>query len=203
MFEDPNCTDCKLYNWASHVCMKGEGNPETARLAVYIDQPTFQDDTRGRPFISEAGELLRYFFARMGIDREAYYLDYSLKCYAGKRMPSRKNERLVLIEACSKYRFATLQTMPNLKTIVTMGSVSLETFTGNTEVGKFEGMAWMPREPQVRDLGVSEIWVTYSPLYLLEKPAETPTIYRTLWRAAEKAGLEPKETKVPMYKWEV
>jgi uracil-DNA glycosylase family 4 len=184
--------------------MVGKGNPETARMAIYVDQPSFLDDRQKKPFSSESGDLLHHFMSRMGIHSDWYYLDYILKCACPKKMmPKQKAERLQCIEACSKYRFATLQTMPDLKVIVAMGKIALEAFTGNTEIGKFEGCGWEPREPEIRSLGVQKIWVTYSPLYLLEKPAETPDIYGVLWCAAEEAGLKPQETKVPPYKWNV
>ena len=93
--------------------------------------------------------------------------------------------------------------MPNLKAIVTMGKIALEAFTGNSELKGFEGMSWGAKEIEVRSKGVEQIWVTYNPTYLSEKPAETPEVYRVLWRAAQAAGLTPKETKVPPYDWDV
>lgn len=202
MFEDPECRDCYLSNFVQNACLPGTGNAEEARLAIFIDQPSWMDDQRRRPFVSDSAELIYHFIDRMGLDRNHVWLDYVLKCAAGKRVPSRKAERLQCIEACSKYRFATLQTMPNLKAIVTMGKVSLEAFTGNTELKNFEGMSWGANEPQVRDVGVNQIWVTYNPNYLLEKPAETPEVYRVIWKAAIAAGLQPKETKVKPYNWD-
>lgn len=201
MFESPNCRDCKLNNFCANPCLPGIGNQEEARLGIFLDQPNWMDDKRNKPFVSEPAELLYHFIDRMGIDRKFVWLDYVLKCAAGKQVPSRKAERLQCIEACSKYRFATLQTLPNLKAIVSMGRIALEAFTGNSELAKFEGMSWTPNESQVRDCGVGAIWVTYNPSYLLEKPAETPEVYRVIWRAAESAGLQPKETKVKPYKW--
>lgn len=175
-------------------------------MAVFVDQPTWMDDMRNRPFVSSSGDLLKHFIARMGIHPDYVYLDYTVKCGAGKFIPKQKSDRLVCIEACSKYRFATLQMMPNLKSIVAMGRLSLEAFTGNSELARFEGMAWGASEPRVRDTGVDKIWVTYNPSYLLPpqgKPAETPEVYRVLWRAAEAAGLQPKETTVKPFNWDL
>lgn len=203
MFEDHTCEDCVLArSLPATVCMVGRGNPDTARLVIYLDHPSYMDDIRGKPFITDAGDLLRHFIARMGIDQQFVYMDYVLKCFAPKKMiPSQKADRLICIQACSKYRFATLQTMPNLKSIVAMGRMSLEAFTGNSEMKNFEGCAWEPREFQIRDLGIQKIWIAYSPNYAFEKPAETPDLYRVIWCAAEEAGLNPTETKVPPFKW--
>lgn len=202
MFEDKDCEDCSLSKtYPNTVCMKGRGNSDEARMIIYVDQPAYMDDVRSRPFITEVGDLLRHFIARMGIDPMFVYYDYILKCYGGKKIPTQKAERLVCIQACSKYRFATLQTIPNLKSIVVMGKIGLEAFTGNSEIGKFEGCSWECREPEVRDLNIQHVWVTYSPHYVFEKPAETPELYRVIWCAAVEAGLNPKETKVPPFKW--
>lgn len=203
MFESPDCEDCPMNRMCANPCIVGRGRAETARLAIFVDQPSWMDDQRNRPFVSQAGDLLFHFIDRMGIHRDYVWLDYVLKCAAGKHVPKQKSERLQCIEACSKYRFATLQTMPNLKSIVAMGRIALEAFTGNSELAKFEGMSWHAAEVGVRNCGVERIWVTYNPNYLLEKYAETPEVYRVLWKAAEEAGLQPKETKVKPFNWDL
>lgn len=183
--------------------MVGRGDQWNARLVIFVDQPTWMDDMRNRPFVSQSGELLLHFIDRMGIDRKYVWFDYVIKCGVGSMMPKQKSERLKCLEACSKYRFGTLQTMPNLKAVVTMGRVALEAFTGNSELKNFVGMSWQATEPAVRDCGIDRVWVTYNPLYLLEKPAETPEVYRVIWRAAEAAGLQPRETKIKPFNWEL
>lgn len=203
MFEDHRCQDCSLFSKCHNPCLPGKGNAETAVLAIFVDQPSWMDDQRRESFVSDPAKLLWHFIDRMGINRDCVWLDYVLKCGAGKGVPTRKAERAVCIEACSKYRFATLQTLPQLKAIVTMGKIALEAFTGNTELKNFEGCAWWPSEPAVRDTGVNKVWVTYNPAYCKEKPAETPEVYRVIWRAAESAGLKPKETKVEPFDWDL
>lgn len=169
------------------------GSRDTAKLAIFTDYPLYMDDIRGRPYVSDAGELLKAMLSRMSLnlDRDIR-LDYTLKCAPGKFLPSKKRDRLERIEACSGYRFATLQSMPNLSSLVAMGRVSLEAFNGSSDIGKFDGECWTPHEPLIKGR-LHHFWVTYSPAYLIEKPAETPNIYRTLWTAAVEAGLEPKE----------
>lgn len=202
MFEDRTCTDCCLAKECEHPCMPSVGNQFEARMAIYVDQPSWMDDQRNRSFISDSAELIWHFIDRMGINRELVFLDYVLKCAAGKQVPGRKSDRLVCIQACSKYRFATLQAIPNLKNIVAMGQIALEAFTGNTELKNFEGMSWPVSELSVRAAGVEKVWCTYNPNYLLEKPAEVPEVYRVIWRAAEAAGLSPVETKVKPFNWD-
>ena len=200
--EDPNCSLCSLVNWCASPCLQGKGDLDTAKLAIFTDAPAYLDDVRHRPYVSDGAQILEYMLARMGLDLiRDVRLDYTLKCYAGKKLPSKKRDRLVCIEACSTYRIATLQAMPNLKTIMAMGRTSLEAFNGSSELSAFAEECWTPREPSVRELGVRHIWVSYSPLYLIEKPAESPEVYRTLWKAAEEAGLNPTTTKVPPIAW--
>jgi uracil-DNA glycosylase len=98
-----------------------------------------------------------------------------------------------MIEACSVYRVATLQQL-RPKTIVAMGSVACEAFIGEQKVGNFEGTCWIPNEPFVREF-VERVWITYSPAYALEDPSNAVSIYRTLYQAAEEAGLNPKFNK--------
>lgn len=150
----------------------------------------FDDDMRRKPFVSRAGQILLNLLGRMSLSTEEVYLDYIVKCWAGKRMPKQKCDRLVCIEACSKYRFATLQNLPNLRKIVGMGTLSLEALIGSSEMKHFEGESWTPRELELRQYG--EVWITYSPAYLDEKPAEIPNVYRIIFTAAQQAGLDPR-----------
>lgn len=161
----------------------------------------WEDTLRGRPFVSRAGEILLNLLGRMSLTTEQVYLDYTVKCWAGKKMPKQKCDRLVCIEACSYYRFATLQNMPNLRKIVGMGSLTLEAITGSTEMKHFEGESWTPREIELRQWG--EVWITYSPAYLEEKPAEIPNVSRIIWTAAQEAGLEPRvNLEYPHLAWD-
>ena len=196
-----NCRRCQLSNYAKTVCLQGLGNTDTAQLAIFLDAPMFDDDMRGRPLQSEPGRFLLNMLARMSLTTEQVYIDYTVKCWSGKKMPSQKAERLQCIEACSYYRFATLQNMPQLRKILVMGRLSLEALNGASEIGKFEGESWTPREPELKVYG--EAWVTFSPAYLTEKKAEIPNVYRVIWKAAEEAGLTPRTNlEAPHFAWE-
>lgn len=195
------CEKCALHTAARQPLLKGMGCEDSARLAIFVDYPNFLEDKRGRAFVSEANELLKYLLARMGLTEKDYVLSYTLCCCPGKKLPGKKAERYKCIEACSEYRFATLQNMPNLKAIVAMGKTSSEAFTHRSEIGDTEGCDWFAMETQVRDLGIDNIWVSYSMGYLMEKAGETPSVYRVLWQAALQAELNPTETKLPPYDW--
>lgn len=203
MFENPACRLCKLSNWAASVCLQGLGNPDTARLVILVGEPTYQDDLQRRSFVSDGAAILKNLFLRMSVDIETdVYFDYCVKCYGGKHMPKQKAERLACYEACSTYRFATLQNMPNVGAVVAMGKLAVEATIGVSELKHFEGESWTPSELDMRR-HVPHVWVTYSPAYLLEKPAEIPNVYRVLFTAAAEAGLNPKPNlTAPHYVWD-
>lgn len=196
-----SCQRCVLSSHAHAVCLRGLGNRDTAQLAIFCDAPMWDDDMRRKPFVSRAGEILLNLLGRMSLTTEQVYLDYIVKCWSGKKMPKQKAERLQCVEACSFYRFATLQNMPNLKKIVGMGTLSLEALTGSSEMKHFEGESWTPREVELRQFG--EVWITYSPAYLDEKPAEIPNVYRIIYTAAQQAGLDPRPNlSYPHLNWD-
>lgn len=170
-------------------------------LAIYLDTPGMMEDRRHRGFVSDGAEFLFHCLKRMGIEPASVYLDYVVKCYPAKKMPGKQKERFEVTWECSEYRLATLQNMPNLKTVVAMGGLSCEVFTGSATIGERAGAEWQPREMWLRER-IEHVWVSYSPGYVVGekgKTAEAGAIFRVLWRAAEAAGLNPKVTKVPNF----
>lgn len=189
MFENPECTDCVLHTKAKHVCLPSVGTQD-AVLAIYLDYPSFIDDRRGRGFVSDNAEFVKFCLKRMSVNLEDVYLDYIVKCAPGK-MPGQKADRMSCVNACSQYRFAALQNLPHLKAIVGLGSLSCETFTLVKEVGKRTGSDWKPISP-IMQQHVDRIWIGMSPGVLKEQPAEAGSIFRVIWMAAEEAGLKPE-----------
>jgi uracil-DNA glycosylase family 4 len=201
MDENPNCELCELHLSASpkSVCLKGEGGI-APKLVIYFDAPSIVDDRRGRAFVSEPAMLLKWMLRRMSIQLTEVYLDYVLKCYPTNcKTYTKKAYRQAYIEACSKYRVATLQLL-RPAAIIAMGSKACEAFVGSDKVASFEGTYWTPQEPFVREV-VDRVYITYSPAYALQDPAEIVSIYRTLEAAAIQANLKPKLANIPMYEF--
>jgi len=173
-----------------------------AALAIYLDTPGMMEDKRHRGFVSDAAEFVRHCLRRMGIDPASVWMDYSVKCYPARKMPGKKQDRFDVIWACSEYRIAMLQSLPNLRSIVAMGALSNEVFTGSATIGANAGAEWEPREQWLREL-IEHVWVSYSPGFVLEKPSESGAIFRVLWKAAEEAGLNPKSTKQPPFEYDI
>lgn len=201
MFENVECEDCVLHKKAKHVCLPSIGTQD-AVLAIYLDYPSFLDDRRGRSFVSDNGEFVKYCLKRMSVKLEDVYLDYIVKCAPGK-MPGKKEDRMACVRACSQYRFAALQKLPHIKAIVGLGSLSCETFTMVKEVGKRAGADWEPISPIMKQ-HVDHIWIGISPGVLKEQPAEAGSIFRVIWMAAEEAGLNPEvDESVKPYDFDV
>lgn len=203
MNENPNCQKCLLCNVASKgsVCLKGMGNLDSP-LAIFLDTPGMLEDRRHRSFVSNGAEFVRHCLRRMGIDPTSIYMDYTVKCYPARKMPGKQKDRFDVTWECSEYRIATLQSMPNLVTLVAMGALSCEVFEGSATIGRRAGAEWTPRESWLQER-ISELWVSYSPGFVLEKTSEAGSIARVLWRAAEMAGLSPIDTKQPHFEFEI
>jgi uracil-DNA glycosylase family 4 len=199
--EDHSCKLCPLHLTANprSVCLKGEGNPD-ADLAIYFDSPNFLEDRMGKSFRSDAFDWLTWCLNRMSISIRQVYFDYVLKCYSkGYKDIGKKAYRAECIEQCATYRVATLQQVKP-KVIVAMGAHAIEAFLGTCEMKEVVEARWEANEPFVRQCGVDGIWATYSPAYPLQDPAASVGIYRTIFSAAEEAGLNPTfNDKLPHY----
>lgn len=193
MFEKPGCQFCDLSGTAKPAsrCLRGEGGID-AKLAIYAEHPAFMDNRREMPFVSDPGMLLRWMLRRMSIPPSAVYLDYVVKCYPGKKLPSKKPERMYCIDICNRYLVATLQAVQP-KEIVAFGGLCLEAFLGHTgnQLKFFTGAFWTPRSEQIQKI-VSRVWIGYSIGYPIAAPGESDSQFGLLWMAAEAAGLEPK-----------
>lgn len=190
MKENPKCSRCDLC-WNARdgsVCLKGEGGMQP-KLMIYLDSPSMVEDRRGKPMVGEPAMFLKDCLARMSLKPSDYYIDYVLKCYSKCKAFGTKSERIQFLEACSIYRFANLQRFKP-RAVIGMGRICVETFVGSGKISDYAGTSWTPTEPRVRDC-VDHIWITYSPAYALESPAESVGIFRTLFAAAEDAGLKP------------
>jgi uracil-DNA glycosylase family 4 len=200
MNENEECSLCDLATTCSSksICLKGGGSWDAA-LVVYLDAPTIVEDKRGQGLVSDAASFLKWLLRRMSVDTSQVYVDYVLKCYTkSNKNFGKKAYRQQYIEACSVYRFATLQQIKP-KALVAMGATACEAFVGSEKVANYEGTSWTPIEPRVREV-IDRVWVTYSPAYALQDPAESVGIYRTIFAAAQEAGLKPKlNDKIILY----
>lgn len=201
MNEDPTCTDCILHRTAKHRCLSSQGDVN-CRLAIFLDSPAYIDDKRGKSFVSDNAEFVRYCLNRMSVPESLVYLDYIVKCYP-KKLPGQKADRMACVNACSQYRLASLQKLKKLRSLVVLGSLGCETFTMEKQIGLRQGTDWVPASPLVRQI-VPRVWVGFSPGLLENKPSEAGSIYRVIYIAAEEAGLKPQTNlKIKPYEFTI
>lgn len=189
MNENPDCLDCALGHRVIHSCMPSIGDQD-CRLAIYLDTPAAIEDRRGRSFVGDNAEFVKYCLRRMSVNLDDVYLDYVVKCAAGK-LPGKADDRMACVRACSQYRYAALKTLMHLKAMVVLGSLGCEMVTLNKNVGQHQGSEWIPASPTMKKY-FKHIWVGFSPGLVKEKPAESGSIYRVIFMAAQEAGLKPK-----------
>lgn len=123
------CKKCKLHKTAKTVKVEGRVVGNSPEILIIGEAPGWNEDREGVPFIGKAGSELDIQMKKAGI--KDYYLDNIVKCIpknsadSGFRKPL-KDEKL----SCFPYLFETIEEMLP-KTIVTLGNVPTEVFTGN------------------------------------------------------------------------
>ena len=159
------------------------------KMALFLDYPSREEDKRHKIGAAESTKLVFWLLDRMSISHEYVLISHTLRCNAPEGEVRTKAQRAGCIEACAQHRFALLQEYKP-EVIVAMGKISCEAFLAGAQHGKKEGMAWRPREKELSPN--VKVWVTYSPGYALQSPAETGRIYRVIFKAAESINLKPK-----------
>lgn len=202
---NPTCKRCNLHTIAhkKSICLRGKA-AELPRgfevpLVVFIDHPDFFADNAHRGFTLYTKQLLDWMFKRMSVDPTIIPYEYTIRCFPGKSLPTTKAGRSTCIEECASYRFATIRKL-SPKAIVGLGQCTLEAFTGKTKLGDSEGREIPCWEPVVREI-CPTIWIGYS---ILSSPSEASRVFRTIYRAAESGGLQPKiNPSIPPFQWRI
>ncbi len=188
---NPACTECKLHsNKGTAVCLKGVGVDEHRKLMIFADQPDYFANNAKRGFVLDTLDFWTYVLDCMSISPDDVAFDYTVRCYSKGGVASTKAERSPIILSCSSYRFKSIAKVQP-KAIVVSGGTSLEAFTGKTKVGDFQEDCLKAWEGVVRKF-VKHVWVCHSAAYGMASPASIIPIFRTVFQAAEEAGLNPK-----------
>lgn len=199
---DSTCKACICHTTAKpkSVCLRGRNAEAHRPLVVFTDYPDYFADGSCKPYALDAGKMLDWMFARMSVDPAKVAYEYTLRCYAKESLPTTKANRATCIEECSQFRFKTLARI-RPRAIAVLGQVSLEAFTGKTQIGSYVGRRLRAWEPVVRDYCES-VWVGYSLNYILVSPSDSPGVFRVLFQAARDAGLNPViDPTVPPFQW--
>jgi uracil-DNA glycosylase len=179
--------------------MPGWGNP-LAKLQIWLDSPAEAADKQHKPNVSRQAEFIDWLLRRNSLSLQDVYVGYTLRCFIPKGFLKKKGEREPAITACEKHH--NLQICKNAKSIVALGEISCLAFIGSTKVGLVAGshrdVVGPPRH---------RVYCDYSPgAVTAPPPAGDPslsvTISRTIWFAAEYAGLEPRICEKELQKFD-
>lgn len=187
---NPACTECKLHEpKGTSVCLKGSGVDGKKKLMIFADQPDYFANNARKGFVLDVLDFWAYILSCMSISIEDVAFDYTVRCYNKAGVASTKAARGPIIIACSSYRFKSIDKVEP-KAIVVSGSASLEAFTGKTKVSDYHENTVKAWEGRVRK-HVPHVWVCHSAAFAMTAASESIPIFRTVWQAAEEAGLEP------------
>jgi len=121
------CKGCKT----AHMGMEGDLNAE---ILFVGEAPGVDEDDEGRPFIGDAGILLREAIYNTHI--ENYAITNAVKC----RPPKNRTPTTKEIKTCRPFLEEEITNMPNLKLIVLLGNVPLHAVTGiKSGIVKYSG----------------------------------------------------------------
>jgi len=163
MFED--CRKCDLWKTRTHVVV-GRGNPD-AKIWFIGEAPGKQEDIMGVPFVGAAGNELNKAIAKLGLNKDDYYVTNSVLCRpvdakGGNRAPTPEEK-----SACEPNRRELLATyQPSI--VVTLGKHAAEVMLGDLFVSYETGVLW--------DFMAYKIFTVLHPASILYNPQ-----LRNLW----------------------
>ena len=119
------CVRCPLAETRTQVVF-GSGNPD-AELMLVGEAPGFHEDHTGLPFAGQAGELLGWLLAGIGLDRVDVYLVNVLKC----RPPQNRDPLVEEIAACEPHLFRQIELVrPHV--VATLGNFATKLLSGRS-----------------------------------------------------------------------
>ena len=148
------CEACALSKTRTNTVF-GVGD-EQAEWLLVGEAPGAEEDTRGEPFVGQAGRLLDNMLAAVGLRRgENVYIANVLKC----RPPGNRNPEPLEVERCSPHLERQIDLI-GPKLVIAMGRFAAQTLLGtDASIASLRGRLHRYR-------GVPLI-VTYHPAYLL------------------------------------
>lgn len=167
--------------------MDGPLQSPSAKLLVYVDHPSEEEDKRHKAGSSDNIMMVRWLLEeRMGISPKDYQIQFTLKCFKPKYALKKKDERLIAIHSCRAHSLEEIQKLQP-KSIVSTGSITCEAFFGGAQLKTKAGI-----KTQAHNKEIGKVWVAYSGSYSVQTPSYTPKLYAVLFMAAKDAGLNPQ-----------
>lgn len=161
------CTACKLCRTRNKV-VPGVGDPNADWLFVG-EAPGAEEDSRGEPFVGQAGRLLDNMLAALGLARtRQVYIANVLKC----RPPNNRAPEPMEADACSPYLARQIDLIEP-KVVVALGKTAASLLLAtDASVASLRG-----RVHRYRDV---PLVVTYHPAYLLRSLSDKAKTWEDL-----------------------
>lgn len=156
------CTRCPLRSGCNQV-VTGIGNPNTS-LFIVGEAPGADEDLLGEPFVGRSGDLLTKLLRDVKINREDIYISNVVKC----RPPGNRKPKQEEIQQCKIWLWKEIQSLLNLKIIITLGATSTELLLSlsNVIMKTVVGKAYQVKYTQAK------IMPWYHPSFLLRRNKE-------------------------------
>jgi len=152
--------NCDLKKNATNIVF-GDGNINS-KIMIIGEGPGAQEDTEGKPFVGDAGNLLNKMLKAINIEREKIYITNVVNY----RPPNNRKPEPSEINRYSEYLKEHISII-NPKILILMGSTAMEALLGsNKRISKERGQ-W--KEVIIKQKNYKTI-VTFHPAYLLRKP---------------------------------
>jgi len=130
-----DCQKCELCKTRINI-VPGYGT-ENPDYLIIGDSPGIEEDRKGKPFVGEQGELLRWMLSKAGIKKVR--LDYIVHCRPVKTYTkygvihyNTRQPSLEEIEICSAGLYDEIKKL-NPKVIIPLGNIAISYFTGKKQ----------------------------------------------------------------------
>jgi DNA polymerase len=161
-----NCNLCSLRSGCKQTVF-GVGNEKASWLFVG-EGPGADEDTKGEPFVGQAGRLLDSMLLAMNLKRDEVYIANVVKC----RPPNNRNPLPEEIASCLPYLERQIELI-GPKVIVALGKVAASALL-NTDA------AISSLRGKVHEYRGIPLIVTFHPAYLLRSPMEKAKSWQDL-----------------------
>ncbi len=162
------CSRCQLSRLRTNMVF-GVGHVE-APVVFVGEGPGAEEDSRGEPFVGDAGKLLDKMLAAIALQRQDVYIANVVKC----RPPGNRNPLPDEIHHCSPFLFEQLEII-RPRVIFALGKFAIQCLTGHTgPIGAIRG-----KMPRWRGIPVIP---SYHPAFYLRSPARKKEAWEDLIR---------------------
>ncbi len=161
-----NCSACALSRTRKNVVF-GEGSLDSD--IVFIGEaPGYEEDSRGRPFVGQAGQLLSRIIQAMDMEREGVYITNVLRC----RPPKNRDPYPEEVVNCRQYLLGILKII-RPKIICTLGKFATWTLSG-------EQRSMTSQRGKFYEFEGIKVLATFHPAYLLRNPQAKRLVWQDM-----------------------